>query len=267
MLKQRLLTIACLVPWVVVLIMGAPLTGLAVVAIAILFLCAWEWSRLVPCRTVALRGVFLLGLCLSFLLCFMYFDVWLALAGCIGLATVAVVLTYPHHQTLWGRSWLIATVCWVLLPVVLNSAIQLVRLPQGRLLILYVLLLVWSMDMGAYVVGKRWGSHRLIPNVSPGKTREGLCGGMVLVLLTACMGALWFSLTSWWLWCGLALLTGLVSVLGDLGVSVLKRRCGVKDTGSILPGHGGVLDRLDSLITAMPFFYVGFSYLGLNWML
>ena len=267
MLKQRLLTIAWLVPCVVALIMLAPLTALAVIAAAILLLCAWEWSRLIPCYTVASRAVFFLGLCLSFPLCVMYFDVWLALAVCIGMATVAVVLTYPHHQALWGRAWLIAGVCWVLLPVVLNSAIQLGRLPQGRELILYVLLLVWSMDIGAYVAGKRWGSHRLIPAVSPGKTREGLCGGMLLVFLTACAGALWFSLTSWWLWCGLALLTGLVSVLGDLGVSVLKRRSGVKDTGSILPGHGGVLDRLDSLMTAMPFFYVGFSYLGLNWML
>jgi len=131
--------------------------------------------------------------------------------------------------------------------------------PQGNLLIFMLFLLVWGADIGAYFTGKRFGRKKLIPQVSPGKTREGVLGGLAVCVLVAIgfaisselsMGATLALLL-------LALVTGMVSVLGDLFESMFKRERGIKDSGRILPGHGGILDRIDSLTAAAPIFLLG----------
>jgi phosphatidate cytidylyltransferase len=129
----------------------------------------------------------------------------------------------------------------------------------------YLIVLVALADTGAYFVGRYLGRRALAPNISPGKTREGLLGGVATVLLYATLVAgVW----------GLAALDGvafvllsivvaLVSVTGDLFESILKRRAGAKDSGSLLPGHGGILDRFDSLVAAAPVFLAGLLWLAL----
>lgn len=131
---------------------------------------------------------------------------------------------------------------------------------HGGLVLLYMLTLISFADIGAYFVGRKFGKHRLAPSISPGKTREGVYGGIATNLL-------WMLLIFWlsddWLQLGLPafLLIGvatiLISIVGDLFVSVLKREAGVKDSGRILPGHGGLLDRIDSVIGATPVFVSG----------
>ena len=123
---------------------------------------------------------------------------------------------------------------------------------------------MWAADIGAYLVGKRWGHNKLIPKVSPGKTIEGSAGGVILALFVAVIGYFVFRPDSIVLWFLTALLTTLISILGDLLISLLKRRSHLKDSGHILPGHGGMLDRLDSSIAALPLFYIALSFLEIG---
>ena len=134
---------------------------------------------------------------------------------------------------------------------------------QGPQWLLYGLMLVWVADIGAYFSGKRFGKNKLAPAISPGKTREGLYGAIAAVSIYSLLAAKYFGLgasaTAYLLL--LAVLLTLVSVAGDLYESVLKREHGVKDSGVLLPGHGGILDRIDSVLAAMPVFMVGHALL------
>ena len=131
-------------------------------------------------------------------------------------------------------------------------------------LILAVLILVWAADVGAYVAGKTWGSRKLLPRVSPGKTVEGLIGGLAFTQLLTLLALLYLG------WNPVALLLGLAtaalvvlfSIVGDLTESLFKREQGLKDSSSLLPGHGGVLDRIDSLTAAVPVFALCWIVIG-----
>jgi phosphatidate cytidylyltransferase len=140
---------------------------------------------------------------------------------------------------------------------------DLVRLqPNGRLLLLYLLVLIASADVGAYFGGRLFGRHKLAPQVSPGKTWEGLVAGMLAAAGVAVAGASIFDMP-FWPWLLLCLLVAIVSVIGDLTESMFKRHVGLKDSGRLLPGHGGLLDRIDSLTAAAPTFLLGLLVLGL----
>lgn len=129
-------------------------------------------------------------------------------------------------------------------------------LPGGERFVLFLALVTWAADTGAYYAGTLWGKHLLAPSISPKKTIEGVGGGAGLALVTACVAHASFvpelSLQDAVI---LGLLLTIAGLLGDLWESAIKRRAGVKDSGSILPGHGGMLDRLDSLLFTAPAFY------------
>lgn len=138
----------------------------------------------------------------------------------------------------------------------LSTAVATRSLQGGEYLILFLAVVTWASDTGAYYAGTLWGKHLLMPSISPKKTVEGVLGGLVLAIAAALLAQLWFA-SQLSLWDGLVLgifltLSGLV---GDLFESAIKRRQGVKDSGGILPGHGGMLDRLDSLLFTAPTFY------------
>ncbi|MEJ8568974.1 phosphatidate cytidylyltransferase [Elongatibacter sediminis] len=131
--------------------------------------------------------------------------------------------------------------------------------PAGGLLVLLLLLIIWSADIGAYFTGRRFGRHRLAPAISPGKTWEGLAGGLILATIVA---AAYSAMTSAipspaLLVAPVAVLTAAVSAAGDLFISIHKRTVDLKDSGRLFPGHGGVLDRFDSLLAGAPFFALG----------
>lgn len=136
--------------------------------------------------------------------------------------------------------------------------------PEGSWLILLLLLIVWAADTGAYFSGKAFGKRKLAAHISPGKTRAGLLGGLVAATLVALVAANLMPLESIepLPLVLLSLLTALVSVGGDLMISLHKRTSGIKDSGNLLPGHGGMLDRLDSLLAAAPFFALGLLVSG-----
>jgi len=134
--------------------------------------------------------------------------------------------------------------------------------PQGPWLLILLFGLVWGADVGAYFAGKALGRHKLAPRVSPGKTWEGVAGGLLLAGLVAMAAVPLLSIQQAIPFVLLCLLTGAISVAGDLVESMLKRQAGAKDSGWLLPGHGGVLDRMDSLLVAAPILVLGLALMG-----
>lgn len=270
MLKQRVITAVVLAVVLIAALLLLPPLALAWLFGAATVVALWEWSRLADLHALALRGLYCaVGVLLL---------VWLAgftgvldeaprldrLRDLLAVAALwwAIALLwvkgYPGSAALWGTTALRMLMgLLTLLPTWL--ALMLLRAqPQGEWLILFLVALVAAADIGAFFAGRALGRHKLAPRVSPGKSWEGLVGGVA--------GALLFTLLVWWLagpWLMLpalliiAITTVLASVLGDLAESMVKRHCGVKDSGTLLPGHGGVLDRLDSLTAAAPVFALG----------
>ncbi len=138
------------------------------------------------------------------------------------------------------------------------------HIQHGAWLLLYLLSLVWVADIGAYFSGRKFGKYKLAPGISPGKTWEGAAGGIILnlgwMLIVFQVSNGWGM--AWWQFLLIGIATSVISVVGDLYESILKREASVKDSGSLLPGHGGVLDRVDSIIAATPIFISGLYIVG-----
>ena len=261
MFRQRLLTALVLVPLVLLAIYYANIWLLGSVVLLLIVIGGWEWTQLIPIHSLTSKFVFMAALLLMVGLSAQGLNYWL-LGGLVvwGLILFSV-LTFPASQALWGHRILVGGACLFLLPLSVNAVAEIYQHTQGKNLVVYLLCLVWATDIGAYLAGKRWGCHKLIPLVSPGKTVEGTLGGFSLAMLVAIIGYLYFNPLSAVIWFSVAVGTTLISMLGDLFISMLKRRSKLKDTGHIFPGHGGVLDRIDSLIAALPLFYFGLSFM------
>lgn len=268
MLLTRILTAAVLLPLVVAGILYLPTTGVAVVAGVFLIVCAWEWGALTKLSAPGARAGF--AAVTAVILLLLWWQQGVATYLILALSALWWVLA-----TVWlfrfPRGWDVsvgATPLAGLLGLLLLAApfVALVRLhdsPVGPQLMLSLFVLVWAADTGAYFAGRAYGRHKLAPRISPGKTWEGAVGGLLLSLAVACLVAWWLDFdgarTLWFVLLGGGI--ALVSIVGDLTISMFKRQAGVKDTGTLLPGHGGVLDRLDSLLAAAPCFVVALSLL------
>lgn len=260
MFMQRLITSLILIPLVLLILFYGPIWLLLSLVVLILLAAGRECWQLIPLNQLATQIGFLVLLLGGLWFCGQLFSYWLIIGLCFWLCCFAAILSFPKSQLYWGHAPIVAIAFLILLPLFLQSLMHFYLVPKGQALILYLLCLVWAADTGAYLAGKRWGSHKLIPKVSPGKSWEGALGGLALVLIIATIGLTYFRPVSWFIWFSLALLITVVSIFGDLFISILKRRCHLKDTGTLIPGHGGVLDRLDSVIAALPFFYFGIKY-------
>jgi len=255
MFKQRFFTAILLIPLVFLGIYCANDLVLFGIIAGLMFGLAWEWCALLPFPAVRLKGVFIGVLLLWVWVIHQLLVPSLILNVGLWVAILLAIVTYPRTQSIWGRSWLMAAIAWFILSLFGNALWGLFHQNQGRSLLVYLLGLVWATDIGAYAFGKRWGKHRLIPNVSPGKTLEGCGGGILSASAIAGLGAYYFQPPNWLIWFVEAWLVISIAMLGDLWISMLKRRVKLKDTGHILPGHGGILDRLDSLVASLPLFY------------
>ncbi len=255
MLARRVVTALILAPAFVAAIWLLPSPGFALLIGVLGVLAALEWGHLCGLgRGGALlyaAGLVLVG-----------GAFWarggmhaLLLAGVLWwLVAALAVFAYPAGRSLWARPWLRSAAG---LPVLLPAWAGFVELQAaagGAWMVLWVMLLVWGADVGAYFAGHAWGRRRLAPSVSPGKTWEGLAGGGALALLVGIVGALAAGVdgSGWLAALALTLLLLGVSVIGDLTESVIKRAAGVKDSGHLIPGHGGILDRIDSVLAAVP---------------
>lgn len=264
MFMQRLITSLILVPLVLLTIFFAPTWFLTAVIVVIFLACGKEALRLIPIEMLPVQAGFLILMFGALWLCGYLFSYWLTVGLVLWGLNCIAILCFPASQRYWGYPIIVSCVFLILLPLFIQSLIHVYNVPQGKSLVVYLLFLIWASDIGAYLAGKRWGKHKLIPQVSPGKSWEGALGGYVLAMLIAGIGFYYFTPYSIYIWFGLALLTVTISIFGDLFISILKRRCHLKDTGTIIPGHGGILDRLDSLIAALPIFYFGLTFIPLG---
>ena len=273
MLKQRILSALVLVPLVILAVLKLGPVPFAVLVGVAVMLAAWEWSGLVPLKNTATR-VSYLALTLALLALAWNFArlelmvntvMWLALAlwlfalFWITRPTLGTSVTGSHSAAKAVIGLAVLTSTWLAL-VVLHS-----RPDNGPHWVLFILFLVWAADSGAYFAGRQFGRTKLAPVVSPGKTWEGVFGALAVCLLFAFgyahfIGLRGSVLASFLLVC---MVTVMFSIAGDLLESLLKRHHGVKDSGNLIPGHGGMLDRVDSLLAAAPIFLFGLRWIDL----
>jgi phosphatidate cytidylyltransferase len=265
---QRVLTAVPLALVVIWVILFQPTQSLMWLLYAVALLAGWEWSRLGGLGPIAARGAYALLACALPWLMLHYagdlVSVFVSAAALCWLLVTAWLFTARPGNVSQSLSPLKLLFGLLVIPaaVLAMQAVHGSRL-QGPDWLLFGLMLVWVADIGAYFSGKNFGRHKLAPHISPGKTREGLYGAAAAVTLYSLAGAWYFDLgpEASVLMLLLMLLLSLVSVAGDLFESLLKREFGVKDSGAILPGHGGVLDRIDSVLAAMPLFMLGRHWL------
>ncbi len=270
MLKRRILTAFIVIPPLVAALFYFPPGWIAVLFGLFVAAAAWEWATLSGMRGFFSRAAYVLLLLIlgaaglysvlqqpspivSFLVSAGLWWLW-ALAELIGRRDVHKGMFAAVPGRMVG-GWLVLIPPWV-------AAIYLLGIDSEhpRALLLFLLVLVWVADTAAYAAGSVFGRTRLAPRVSPGKTVEGVVGGAAGVVLLA-----WLCGTMIWKfepgllarWIGIAVVTSLFSVVGDLTESKLKRIAGVKDSGHLFPGHGGMLDRIDALTAAAPVFLLG----------
>lgn len=260
MFMQRIISSLILVPLVLCALFYAPPIVLGVLLVTVLVLAGMECWKLIPLNNWPLKIVFLFILLACLWPCLKWYKYWQVLGLVVWGFNCLAIMTFPTSQRYWGYPIVVTALCLVLLPLFAVSLMKLYFAEQGKTLIVYLLCLVWAADVGAYLAGKQWGKNKLIPQVSPGKSWEGLAGGFTLSFIVTVLAYLYFSPAYLFSWFILAAVTVIISIFGDLFVSILKRRSHLKDTGALIPGHGGVLDRLDSLIAALPIFYFGLPY-------
>jgi phosphatidate cytidylyltransferase len=260
--RQRVLSALLLIPPFVLLVhFGSPLHFALLLSLAI-GLGAWEFSRLCPAGTD--WGLSLLSVAGA-----LGWHVALLWTGGVAGAGVAVAGLALLRVTLLDAEFRVSLLqaAWVVLGTayvggLLSFASLLRALPDGRELIYYLAFTTWAGDIGAFYVGSRFGRRPLAPRISPKKTQEGAVGGMAATLLVAVAGSFWIWPRLPWAPATLVgLLLAVVGSLGDLCESAVKRGAAVKDSGTLIPGHGGLLDRLDSLMFAAPVLY-GLVWIG-----
>lgn len=265
MIKQRIITAAWLAPLMLAGLFGLEGGAFALFTALVVLLAGWEWTNLAAIDAPSRRLVLVAGLAVVMAVLWLMgaaMSAWILWLGMVGwLLNLYWVMQYPDQAERWQScSRRLAMGVWVLVPawVGLN-----VLRESGAVWLLFVLLLVWCADIGAYFAGRAYGRRKLAPRVSPGKSWEGVMGGLVATAALAVVVAFWQGLGAIDLVVLLlaTLLVTLASVLGDLLESMLKRQRGIKDASNLLPGHGGVLDRIDSLTAALPLFAL--IYLGL----
>jgi phosphatidate cytidylyltransferase len=268
MLKQRLITAAVLVTLFVGAVLMLPEAGLALLLALVTLLAAREWAMLSGLER-GLRMAYCVAIGMLLLSGWLLRD-WTAGVACVlGAASLFWLLAplwlrrYAGNPARPDPHWVWGGVGLLLLPATWLALVQLHRHPDsGPLLVLFLFVMIWLADSGAYFAGRRWGRHKLAPRISPGKTREGAAGALAVTLLLAVAAAPGFTAgTAGLAFVLLCLVTVSYSIVGDLFESMLKRQRGVKDSGRLLPGHGGVLDRVDSLIAAAPLFVLGLRWL------
>ncbi|MGB1140520.1 MAG: phosphatidate cytidylyltransferase [Halioglobus sp.] len=277
MLRQRVITALIMVGIFLAAVIFLPLPALALLFGILVCMGGWEWSRLAGLESQAARGTYVLSLAAIMAALYIYTDLggdpqreqvqpFLGLACLWWSFALLWVKGYPGSAVLWRTRAMRVLMGYLVLGLAWLAAIFLVGFPRGGSLLVVMVAVVAFADIGAYFTGKYLGKHKLAELVSPNKTWEGFWGGVAACSLLAV--GLWSLLPDHAAHIGLGsvlgvvITTGLFSVVGDLTVSMVKRESGVKDSGSLLPGHGGVMDRLDSLAAAAPVFALGLLLVG-----
>lgn len=268
-LKQRVITASLLAPLALWGIWALPSQVFAIVIGVIFAMAGWEWSRLCGLVRAPARALYvaLLVLLMAGGYPLLSLGNWPQTVLVVSLMwwTIALlaVLSYPQGTGLWKHSTVARCLAGLLVLLPAWAALFLLHRNFGPGYVILLMFVVWGADTGAYFAGRAFGRHKLAPRVSPGKTWEGVAGGAVLALLVALVGTIWLEpVGGYAAFLVLVLLTVLISVLGDLMESLFKRVADLKDSGGLLPGHGGVMDRIDSMTAAGPLFVLGLLWLA-----
>jgi len=263
LLNQRLATASLLVA-ILLASLFLPWGGLfSLLIMFMLGVSAWEWGTLAKLEAKSRRIAYVVGILALFLIALWFYDHITGFALRIAtlvfwfwILLIPVLVRYPETQPLFQNRGVIAFLGGIILLSTACGLLWLKAQEQGAWLVLCLITIVSIADSGAYFAGIRWGKIKLAPQISPGKTLEGLYGGLVANFIFAI--TLLFGLNmdpqNSFVIVFVILLTSLVSVEGDLLESAIKRAQGVKDSGTFLPGHGGVLDRIDGVCAATPCF-------------
>ncbi len=263
MLKQRLITAAILIPLVIWVLLATSIQVLAGIMAIFVLIGAWEWAALCGWQTKLARSIYVIGvgsLLLASYWFWQYAAYTLIIASCWWLLALYWTWQYQQERDLLPTNSIYKALLGLVILLPAWIALLLLREESSQLL-LFLFVLIWAADSGAYFAGKRWGKTKLANKVSPGKTLEGVAGALLMGLLIALSYILLQSLSV--IFILLCLFTILASILGDLVESMFKRQMSMKDSGNILPGHGGMLDRIDSLTSAAPIFIGGWMLLRL----
>lgn len=287
MLKQRIITALILAPLAIMAVFYLPLMYFSGLLLAVMAIGAWEWGPLMGFATKRRRIAFVVTNVVIISALWSYFPpeslwldaktlqqpviyvLWLSVAWWF--LSAILTFAYPRCSTFWSShrsvrglfGWLTLVPTWLAFMVIRSSEYD-IQQYHGAQLLMALFIMVWSADVGAYFVGKAIGKRKLMPNVSPGKTLEGFLGGVVFACLLALIAGSLLDWTSkqFFMVLGLTAVITTISVLGDLNESMFKRQAGLKDSGSILPGHGGILDRIDSLTATAPIFALCYVLIG-----
>lgn len=260
MLKTRIITAVAALAIVAVVLFAMPRVWAEFVIALLLLAGAWEWSAFLGADRRSVRAAYtaLVAACLAAVHAASPPQAEIVLEIACTWWLLAFFWTFRYPTAIpavvrWVAGLLVIVPLFVALYTLLRFGVE---------YLVFVLLIVWVADGGAYFAGKRFGRVKLAPAISPGKTWEGVVGGMLLVALLALGTALWRDIDVAVL-LPFCLAVGAVSIVGDLTVSMFKRTTGVKDSGTLFPGHGGVLDRIDSVAAAAPLFALGLGWLGI----
>lgn len=276
MLKQRIITALVLAPIFVFGLFFLPPTGFAAFTGVVLTIGAWEWANMSGLTKGPARILYALVLAAAMGLAMVVLGddstipvLWIVALW--WLVALVLVVRYPSATGIWKAPALrllmglpVLVGAWLGLNYLRAGDFSLGRMDNNLLLILFAFCVVWIADIGAYFAGRAWGKRKLAPRVSPGKSWAGVFGGLAsavgLGLLVAFLAGCTLAETLALLF--IVAVTALVSVLGDLYESMLKRFRGIKDSSQLLPGHGGILDRVDSLTAALPVFALQLTLAG-----
>lgn len=266
MLYQRILTaipLAVIVFWI---IFYQPTAVFFYFVLFVVLISGYEWAKLSGVENVFLRCVFSAVLVALTWLVHQHanqlvdWSIYIAVMWWFSITYYLKIATpKPASSNLKLDKLLIA---FLVLPAAAFAMEKVHAMFQGADWLFFALSLVWVADIGAYFSGKKFGKNKLAPHISPGKTKEGLLGAVFFTSIYALMASYYFNVETEVavLLVLVAIVITFISVSGDLYFSFLKREAGLKDSGNILPGHGGILDRIDSVLAAMPVFILGFNW-------
>ncbi|MHB1356652.1 MAG: phosphatidate cytidylyltransferase, partial [Anaerolineae bacterium] len=236
-----------------VIIGGYPLWALVLLAA---FLAGYEYVLLA--RRNALWPSFIFCfLLIALLVCDGQFPQWNLGSWGVPFVTLIALATEIRKNNAPGSlsSWALTIAGGIYIGYPIGTILRLRAMDQGLVWLILVLLGTWICDTGAYFVGVRWGKHKFFPMISPKKTWEGALGGLVAGMLAVIPFAMIVLHLSWWWSLIISVLIVLGATFGDLAESVIKRQLGAKDSSNLIPGHGGMLDRIDSLLFVFPLVY------------
>lgn len=277
MLKQRVITALAFAAVIVAMIQLLPLQALAALFALFVIAAAYEWAAMSGLVSRGGRAMYALAVGLMLLLAgsTLLFsrieshgvDVLLRIAALLWTLAVAAIVSYPRGSALWGGRVSIALIGLAVLVPAWIALVYLRVSPAGTWLVIYAIAVVAVADIAAYFSGRAFGGAKLMPRVSPAKTWSGCIGGILgSALFATTVGVVCgISGQRLWLWIAIAGVTAAMSVVGDLLESMVKRHAGIKDSGSLLPGHGGLLDRFDSQSAGLPVFALCLLHAGAFW--